>query len=127
MPLGAKGNSVIRYVFFNNDNPTDTVCVNVTFYANPSGIESRPFSVGISNPYPNPANNHTVFDYSLQSGNEGKLIIRNLLGSTVNEINLQGNSGNVTLNTSDLPDGIYFYTLLVNEQSRSTRKLIVKH
>ena len=126
-PTTKKGVSVIRYVFFVTDNPADSVCVNVTYSAFPLGIGNIQEKPSLSNAYPNPAGNHVNFDNSLQPGNEGQLIIRNLLGSVIKESVLQGTSEKLTINTTDLADGIYFYSFLVNGQNRFTRKLVIRH
>jgi hypothetical protein len=125
-PNGALGISTMRYVFFNADNPSDTVCVNVNFDTYPQGIGKPSISGNISNPYPNPAGNVVNFDYDLPQNSKAALIIRNVLGSVVMESELQ-TAGKLTLNTSGLTDGVYFYSLIVNGNNQATRKLVIKH
>jgi hypothetical protein len=127
VPNGAKGVSVIRYTFFLTENPNDSVCVNVTYTAFPLGVESLTGKPTLSNAYPNPANNHVNFNVNGTGAGMSSVEVRNLLGSLVREINVTGNSGKITFETSDLPEGVYFCSLLVNGESTATRKIVVRH
>jgi hypothetical protein len=126
-PSGFEGASIIRYVFFNQDNPSDSVCVNVTYDALMDGVHNQTAKNILSGAYPNPGNNTVNFDYSLNTGNTGSVIIRNILGTEVKKSALTGAEGNLSVFTGDLPEGIYFYSLDVNGKAMTTRKLIVRH
>jgi len=122
------GFSIIRYVFFDQDHPTDTACVNVKYDARTLGIDNTLLKNNNSIiSYPNPADNFTSFVYNLAQGTTASVMIRNILGVVVKEINLNNREGEITVNTSDLDEGIYFYSLIENGMSISTKKLIVKH
>jgi len=125
-PKGLLGISTIRYVFFDSDNPSDTVCVNINFDTYPEGIDYLS-NVTLSNAYPNPANTTVNFPYSVLKNSNAKLIIWNILGSVVKEVDITGNSGTLSLNTSELADGVYFYSLLVNGNSQATKKFVIRH
>lgn len=127
-PLDSVGVSIIRYVFFDQNILADTVCVNVKYDTRLLGIDNTlPKNSNNISVYPNPADNFTSFVYKLEQGTSASVAIRNILGSIVKEINLNDPEGKITVNTSDLGDGIYFYSLIENGFSKSTRKLIVKH
>ena len=127
-PHDSIGFSTIRYVFFDQDHPTDTVCVNVQYDTRPLGIDNTLLKHNNNiSAYPNPADNFTSFVYNLAQGTSASVIIRNILGSVVKEINLNNPEGKITVNTNDLNDGIYFYSLIENGISLSAKKLIVKH
>lgn len=118
----------MRYVFFDIADPNDTVCVNVDFVAFPLGADIRQTASGtVSNAYPNPANTMVTMDYNLVQGVEGSIVIRNILGSTVKEMRLDRTEGKATINVSNLDEGVYFYTLLVNNTPAATKKLVVRH
>lgn len=125
-PNGVIGISTIRYVFFDADNPSDTVCVNINFSTYPQGINDLS-NVTLSNAYPNPANSTVSFSYSVPQNSNAKLIIRNVLGSIIKELDITNNSGKLSLNTSEFADGVYFYTFLVNGNSQVTKKLVIRH
>jgi hypothetical protein len=127
-PHVTMGISTIRYVFFDQDNPVDSVCVNVKYDAQPLGIENNlPKGTSIVNACPNPANNSASFEYRLSGVRSGSVIVRNVLGSVVKKVDLDNPEGKIALNTSDLDNGMYFYSLVENGISTSTKKLIVKH
>ncbi len=79
--------------------------------------------------YPNPANYNTTINYTLSSNyNSGKIIIRNMIGKEVKSISINGgSSAKQVVSTSDLPNGVYFYSIVGDGQTISTKKLIVKH
>jgi len=126
-PTGFTGGSTIRYVFFNRANPLDSVCVNVTYEAWEVGIDDQNAKSTLSGAYPNPANNFVNFEYSGNRENSGSVIIRNLVGSIVKQCGFSSISGKVSIVTSDLPNGIYFYSLDIAGKTMTTRKLIVRH
>ena len=122
------GFALIRYVFYDQDHPSDTVCVNVKYDTRPLGIDNNLLKNNTKiSAYPNPANNAVSFVYKISEGTTSSIFVRNLLGSLVKEINLNNAEGKIILNTSDLSDGVYFYSIIENGFSISTRKLIVKH
>jgi hypothetical protein len=126
VPGGNKGVSVIRYVFFNTENPSDTVCLNVNYSAYPLGVESSKGAPVLSNAYPNPANGHVSFNVAVPEGENSLMVIRNMLGSEVREMAVTGRD-KITFETAGLPVGIYFCALLVNGESKAVRKFVVRH
>jgi hypothetical protein len=126
-PLGIVGTSVIRYVFYDESNPSDSVCANVAFNAWPVGIQNTNAKSMLGSAFPNPAGSKVSLSYSLTAGETGSLVVRNVLGSKVKEEVLAGTDGKIILSVTDLPDGIYFYSLNIDGKSSLTRKLIVKH
>jgi hypothetical protein len=126
-PTGVIGASSLRYVFFNRANPSDSVCVNVSYEAWTLGIDNQVAKNTLSGAYPNPANNMVSFEYASNNDNTGSVVIRNIVGAIVKQSNLASTSGKVNVNTADLADGIYFYSLVVNGTSVTTKKLVVRH
>jgi hypothetical protein len=126
-PQGFVGISTVRYVFFNAANPTDTVCVNISYNGQPVGIPTQTIKNTLSGAYPNPANNTVNFEYSLNTENTASVVIRNLLGTVVKKSDLSNTETRLSVFTGDLPEGIYFYSLEVDGKTLTTRKLIVKH
>jgi len=126
IPGGIIGISTIRYVFFNDANPSDSVCFNVDYDTYPQGI-SKQSDITSTNAYPNPANNSVNFSCSVPQDSDAKLIIRNLLGTVVRDVDINSKSGKLSLNTSDLADGVYFYSVIVNGNPQFTKKLVIRH
>jgi hypothetical protein len=127
VPNTYSGDSRLRYVFFSRSDPSDSVCVNIVYSAYPVGIEMLAVKATISNASPNPADGNTRISYSLPVNTNGSLVVRNLLGSIAMEFPLNGQSGSVSLNTGDLSNGVYFYSLNIDGVTGSSKKLIVRH
>ncbi len=78
--------------------------------------------------YPNPANNLATIDYVLRAGQTGvEFVLYDLLGTKVKEIEITETMGSLKVNTSGLTEGIYFYSLLIDNESILTQKLVIKH
>ncbi|MCF8364216.1 MAG: T9SS type A sorting domain-containing protein [Bacteroidales bacterium] len=128
MPGGIEGMTKMCYSFFPQSNPGDSTYFYVDFLATQSvGIdEPKTDKVFVSNPYPNPANSQVTFDYSFPSGYHNATInIHNLLGAKVKEVNIFGNNGKAVVDVNDLNDGIYFYSVNLDNEILETKRLVV--
>jgi len=80
------------------------------------------------NVYPNPAHGQTNVLINGPGGADYKLRLNNVLGSEVRRLLVrpdnQSTSG-FTLDLSDLPPGLYFCSLLVNDKALLTKRLTV--
>ncbi|MDD2412800.1 MAG: T9SS type A sorting domain-containing protein [Bacteroidales bacterium] len=136
-PNGIAGITSVRYTFFIYDseivdpdiNYTDSVSVIMHFVVEPASVEQYIKSNStLSNARPNPASSYTNIPYSLPNSfsGEAQIVVKNILGASVYSESLNSNNGKVSLNTADFEPGIYFYLLVINGQTHSTKKLIVK-
>ena len=123
-----KGESVIRWVFYDAEDDNDSMSVTIKYTSYPVGVEetTQPLAT-LSNASPNPASAHASFSYFVPSGSVGEIIIRNVLGSTIHSEKLPSGHGTSTINTTNLSNGIYFYSLLVDGKLCQSKRLIVKH
>lgn len=123
-----QGISKVRYTFFNEANRGDSISFVIKYTVGYLGIDKNPSALAsISNVYPNPASTTSYVDFKLpKSTANASLRVSNLLGVTVMEIPLDRNEGKAMINVSNLKDGIYFYSLIVNNSATHTRKFIVK-
>lgn len=128
-PREIPGKSIISYVWWDVNNPDDSVKVTVEFNASPAGLVDGSGTVSaVSRVYPNPAFEKVSIDYSLPVYNgEASIIISNILGARIMEMPLNGREGTVTLNVSDLTQGVYFYNLITGGQRIDTQKLIINN
>lgn len=93
-----------------------------------SSINDIPTSVFNVRAYPNPAQNETNIEYTLNNNGNVVITVADIMGREVIRMN-QGNQSanstkNVTVNTSNLSNGTYFYTINVNGV-KQTNKLVI--
>jgi len=122
------GTSLIRYLFYNVNNVSDTLSVTVNYIIEALGINNpKTAYTDLSYAYPNPASDYTMIKYTLPKNiNNARLIIRDCIGAIVKDQPLTNNSGKVTIDLSDIREGVYFYSVVDNHSAIFTRKLIVK-
>lgn len=124
---GIYGVSIMRYTVFDAAHETDSAYFFVEFNAGTVGLTDYTNNkISVSNPYPNPAKSQTSFNYQLPANaTNASIKIHNLLGSVVKDVQLTGQSGKVNVNVNDLNDGVYFYSVVVNNETYETKRLIV--
>lgn len=127
-PNSKIGSSIVEYMFFNKDNEDQNVKITVKYWASPEGIAEEAMKGGsISDIYPNPASQNVNLDYKFTNAvNTAQVRIVNLLGVVVQDMYVDPDGSQLTIDISDLETGVYFYTLLVNDDVYKTKKLVVK-
>lgn len=126
-PKGNLGQSIIIYVFFRTDDINDSAFVIVLFNATPAGIDlysSESFE--ISNPYPNPASSHTSFNYSFPENSSASFTLSDITGNIIKEIPIYNTQGILEVSSSDISEGMYFYSFYLNGKMLMTKKLIIQ-
>ena len=123
-----QGTTTVKFVFFDINNPNDSSFIVINFIIGTLGLQDGPITLSnLPNAYPNPATSSVYFDYSLPTyAGNAQIRINNLLGTTVREISLEKNEGKAQLDVSSLKNGIYFYSLMINNSATITRKFVVK-
>lgn len=127
-PNDIPGESSISYVFFDEDNPNDSVMVTVIY----STLETRigdnyKENYSLSKPYPNPATGVVKFDYNLPNQQSASVKIYSLIGSLVGEVELNSTTGTISYNTDELEEGFYFYSLFTGNEKIESGKFVIKH
>lgn len=128
MPQTNAGMTKMCYSFFPVSNPNDSTYFYVNYNAvlNVGIYDPALEEAFVSNPYPNPASSQVSFDYSLPSGTrQAEINIHNLLGARVKQVFVAGQEGKISFNVQDLNDGIYFYSVKVNNQITETKRLVI--
>ena len=124
LPVGTEVKMV--YTFFDERNPEQTYTFNVNFKYQPESIVDYNSADIFSNAYPNPANNTVSFDYNMPYDvNSASVAIYNMMGQEVVRQNLNLGGSRADINVSDLNEGVYFYSLIVNNQTVKTNKFVV--
>lgn len=82
---------------------------------------------GLEQASPNPASGITIIRYSVpERRTSARLAFTNAKGQTIKEISLTGyGRGQVSLNTTVLPSGVYTYTLWVDGRQADSKQLII--
>lgn len=131
------GKSLLGESLFMTSNTTgnrfiqlETPMVRMNF--NPSvGIEEsdRQNGVGVGQNFPNPSRGYTQIPYDLSANAEVTLEVRDLSGKLVASLS-EGRKApgvyRIELNTNELNEGVYFYTLTANG-TRITKRMTVLH
>lgn len=128
-PLGNVGNSMIKYTFYNMTNPGEAVSVICKYVATPNGIAEEAMKGGfLSNVYPNPASHSINIDYQLTSKvKEGRVRIINLTGAVVKEESIEPGTTSMKMDVSNLNDGLYFYSVIINGDVYQTKKMVIQN
>jgi hypothetical protein len=124
-PNNQSGNSTIKVTLFNADNMSDNVIFYV-IYGTESGIVNAKTTANNINAYPNPATDKVIIKYSLSKNAPAKLVLKNLMGTTLYTTPLNAGSDKVSIDISQYASGIYFYSLLIDGRIVSTKKLLVR-
>jgi hypothetical protein len=125
---GNVGASYIMYTFFNDAKHSDSIAVVVKYVAGSGvGIDNSMPNIQVSNLYPNPANNKVSINYDLNGANNARLEIRNILGSVVKSVEINETNGQVNIDVSNLTNGVYFYSFIVNDIAIKSTKLVIQH
>ncbi|PWA04512.1 T9SS type A sorting domain-containing protein [Flavobacterium psychrotolerans] len=92
----------------------------------PLGINGYSKSESLFDIYPNPAVDHVMVTYNADTIDAtSKLIVTNMLGAIIQEVNLPARSNQMELSTSNLKSGIYFYTMTSNSKKSVTKKIVI--
>jgi hypothetical protein len=125
-PSSIPGTRVIRYTFWDVNNVNDSVNITINYHITGVGLNSYSIKqFNFSNPQPNPANGFTTIRYDFPIAAKAKIKIYNAVGTLMKEIKIEDQSGKVVVDTDDLSNGIYFYSLVVNDKIAGTKKLII--
>jgi len=120
------GDSRIRYVWFDGANTNDSTCVEVTFRSRSMGTAECQVPMNELFVAPNPANTFVKVKWNPGLIN-GKIVIRDVVGNTILEKQVEPNCSEVLLNTSEYRDGIYFCLFESEGSARLVKKMVVRH
>lgn len=126
-PSNIVGTTKIRYCFFNEAMPTDSVCFVATFEVEPVSVQNASKQTFITDIYPNPSDHVAQLSYAFSQVTNAEIEIYNLVGSKVVSVPFEGLNGHVNIPVSNLLNGIYYYTVRTSGKLLSTGKFSVKH
>lgn len=129
LPYYTCGTSYVHYRFFNQNNTSDSIGIDLSFgFCTATGIHELSSAYGVSRPTINPANNFTSFNYRMEDNNgQAHIALYNMLGTLVKSFPIPQKSGELVINTSDLKAGLYLCSVVNNNRVTNTYKLVVEH
>ena len=75
---------------------------------------------------PNPFNKETVIEYNIVQEGKGSILIFDMNGKLLKTIPVKiPGKGSVSITANDLPAGMYYYSLVVNDNEVDTKKMIL--
>jgi len=120
--------STVRYCMSSCTTPSDSAFLIIVYNPSAAGIVNPLMNFSVSEPFPNPASSTVNFDYKLSNGgNNLNLMVYNLLGSLVKNVDLSETTGSVKLDVAGMDAGMYFYSFMMDGKTLTSKKFIVKH
>ncbi len=83
--------------------------------------------ITVNDVYPNPVQDQAIIDYKINRDLvKAKIVLHNVLGRLIGDYELPTSDTRLKILIEDLPSGVYFYTLYVNNSGVFTRKIMVR-
>ncbi len=130
---GNAGQTVIRFCWYDANNPADILCYDVNFCVDVEGgcvisVKETAMEAAIAQISPNPANDIAVIGYEFNARpSNAVLSIYNMVGELVDSYTISQRVGQLRINTKALESGIYFCTLTHEGKKFETKRLVVHH
>ncbi len=135
VPL-ADGESMVVYVAIalgenQSDIEANLIAAEETFNTVITSVDNEfvPVSYSLSQNYPNPFNPSTVIKFSVPKKENVEINVYNAIGQQVTELfNKQVEAGSYDLkfNASDLPSGVYFYSIEAGNFNMTKKMMLIK-
>jgi hypothetical protein len=124
--LGSNLKTVNKPAFFEtNQQATEKINVRSALGIKPEARSQQ--LVSLQN-YPNPFNQSTIIDYQIwQSFNQAELRITNILGQVLFSQKLQKPIDKVEIDGSNLANGLYYFSIVVDNSVKLTKTMSVIH
>ena len=124
------GYSSVKYLIYNKKNPGDSRELIIHYTIDErltDNIIYNSRAIKITEVYPNPVSDHLYVNYSISDDQiTAKIQLHNVLGSVVNEYQLEPLERKAKINTMNLNSGVYFYSLSVNNETVFIKKFLVR-
>jgi hypothetical protein len=120
----------LRFEVFPRGNPQIGVEHAISLSIDEKPAKSLVFQskeITIHDVYPNPVIDQAFIDYRIHNEIvKAKVVIHNILGSSVGQYELPTFESKVKIQAEDLTPGVYFYTVYLDNIGVLTRKLVVR-
>ncbi|HTF05461.1 MAG TPA: T9SS type A sorting domain-containing protein [Bacteroidia bacterium] len=120
------GTSLVRYKFYDVNNPADSAWILLWYNVTPVGIAESFVPAGaLNNVYPNPSNGTTNISYSSNTA-KSEVVITDLTGKEIYREQTAQQTGILSVNTQECAQGMYMISLVSDGVVVSRKKLIVQ-
>ncbi len=110
----------------NNTADSSTLVVNACAWA--TGLDELSANANGIVASPNPAKDVINVAYNVVGMNKSASVkILDMVGKVVKEVPLTNIRGNTAISVADVPAGVHFYSLVVDGETKSTKKFVVTH
>lgn len=124
---GGPGTPICFTLIATNTLTSETCSLEICFTPEECDEDMRLMSTAQLNLYPNPTEDYTIAEYTLDDKSAiNKLILIDLNGRVVKEVRLSEIHGKVNINTADLIPGMYFLKAMNNNRTVLVKKLIIQ-
>ena len=120
------GTSIVRWTYFDKDDPEDSVSVVIHYILYPMGI-GNPGTNGRVVVSPNPADGAVFFRLTAPVPTTCTISLCTLSGQVVLEEKVRVSAGSLRIGTSELPGGIYIYSLHSGGKILASGKVVICH
>ncbi len=126
--LGAQGVKLVAYSY---DFSVFPETVKTHIYRLPgqdaTKVNSQDMAGYSANAFPNPAHAYTRIPYKLPEGvNEGEIILIDIKGNQIRSYRVDKNFDHLRIDTSDMPAGVYVYSVKADRGIVQTGKFVVR-
>lgn len=127
-PKNNSGCEIYDVKFWDANNPSDSSTVEITACAWATGLDELSANANGVIASPNPAKDVLNVAYNIVGMNKSASVkILDMVGKVVKEVPLTSIRGNTSISVADVPAGVHFYSLVVDGETKSTKKFVVTH
>lgn len=124
------GSNSLRFEVYSRSNPVSTIENSVSIAVEEKPARSPVFiskDISIHDVYPNPVSDWATIEYTIHNESiKAKVVIHNILGSPMSNYELPVFETKVKIQADELTNGVYFYTVYLDNVGVLTRKLVVR-
>lgn len=123
-PNSTIGSAVVKYCVFDENNPADSACVNISYSTESTSIlDTR--NDYFSEFHPNPSSSMAYLDYDLKLGQVANVIVSDMLGSVVFNETTTNKEGTISFDLSNQKSGLYFANIIIDGETKTMKRLVV--
>lgn len=121
---GHEGTTSIRYTFYNNANPEDSVSVVVLYQVGAAGVQDWTLSPELFKAYPNPTDGPLQIDFPGAYDQRIQIEVMSITGQTVEQVQLPFGQASYRVNLSAYHKG-YYFVKIQNQKGQAAVKRIL--